>query len=589
MSIKIPSLVASGILMVLFCGTLQAQQSSDTASAKEVQSLQDEMRKLQRDYIDLQKSLMDSGVGPSLRSDLSRLKDLDSVQQDIVDLKKNKEDLQAAIADLKKSAAAPVVQTQPAAAPADFATKFKALLESNDGQTTAINIVWTLITGFLVMFMQCGFAMVETGFTRAKNVAHTMSMNFMVYTLAMLGYWFMGFAIQFGGTGAAGSVSTVTTLGADVPQHLNSLLGIKIGSGFWGIMGNAGYCLPPSMLSGGIFALFLFQMVFMDTTATIPTGAMAERWRFLPFCMYAVIVGAIIYPLFGCWVWGGGWLAALGKNLGLGHGHVDFAGSSVVHLCGGVLAFVGAKILGPRIGKFNRDGSSNPIPGHNIPMGIIGTFILAFGWFGFNPGSTLEGMTPQIGIIATNTMLASAGGAVAGMICTWIRFSKPDPSFMCNGMLAGLVAITAPCAFVDSWAAVVIGVVAGILVVFSAMIVEEKLKVDDPVGAISVHATNGAWGVLSLGLLANGQYGDGWNGVSGKVTGLLYGDASQFMAQVVGTTTCIVAVGGMAWLMFKAIDKVVGHRSLPADELHGLDIPEMGCLGYQADVHPESK
>jgi len=577
------------LLLALVFPTLSPAQSAggDGASAKDIQGLQDEVRHLQRDQIDLQKSLMESGVSPSLRSDLTRLKDLDSVQQDILELKKAKQELESGLADLKKgSAAGPVIATTPTG---DLGGKLKTLLDSSDAHTYAINIVWTLITGFLVMFMQCGFAMVETGFTRAKNVAHTMSMNFMVYALGMLGYWFSGFAIQFGGTGAVGSVSTVTTLGPDVAQHLNSLLGFKIGSGFWGLMGNAGYCLPPSMLSGGIFTLFLFQMVFMDTTATIPTGAMAERWKFLPFCIYAVCVGAFIYPLYGCWVWGGGWLAALGKTLGLGHGHVDFAGSSVVHMCGGVLAFVGAKILGPRIGKYNKNGSANPIPGHNIPMGVVGTFILAFGWFGFNPGSTLEGMNPQIGIIATNTMLASAGGAVAGMIITWIRFGKPDPSFLCNGMLAGLVAITAPCAFVDSWAAVLIGVVAGILVVFSAMIVEEKLKVDDPVGAVSVHGTCGAWGVLSLGLFANGTFGAGWNGVDGPVRGLFYGDASQFIAEVIGVIVCAVAVGGMGWIMFTLIEKLVGNRSPAADELHGLDIPEMGVLGYQPDVHPETK
>src|SRR5262249_20716307 len=260
--------------------------------------------------------------------------------------------------------------------------------------------------------------------------------------------------------------------------------------------------------------------------------------------------------------------------------HVDFAGSSVVHMVGGVTALAGAMVLGARIGKFNKDGTPNPIPGHNIPMAILGTFILAFGWFGFNPGSTLAGTDLRIAVIATNTMLASAAGALVAMFYMWARFGKPDPSMTANGMLAGLVAITAPCAFVSSFWAFVIGAVAGIVVCWSVFFVEGVLKVDDPVGAVSVHGTCRAWGVLSLGLFADGTYGDGFNGVEGTVRGLFYGGASQFAAQVVGTVTNFVFIFAASWVFFKALDAVMGMRVSAEVELEGLDIPEMGVHGY---------
>lgn len=460
--------------------------------------------------------------------------------------------------------------------------KYNAVQSATD---LSINISWTLITGFLVMFMQAGFALVETGFTRAKNAAHTMMMNFMVYGIAMLGFWVCGFAFQFGATGAATSCSTVSSLGDTVKNVLNSQIGFTIDGKYFGLLGNSGYFLSGASFDAGIFTLFLFQMVFMDTAATIPTGAMAERWRYLPFCIFSFCVGAFIYPIFGSWVWGGGWLACLGKNFGLGHGHVDFAGSSVVHMVGGVMALAGAKYLGPRIGKYNADGTPNPIPGHNLPMAMLGTFILAFGWFGFNPGSTLASTDTQIGIIATNTMLASAAGAAAAMIVAWVRIGKPDPSFACNGMLAGLVAITAPCAFVDAWAAVTLGAIAGVLMYFSVFFVEEVLRIDDPVGAISVHGTCGFWGVISLGIFANGKYGDGWNGVAGTVKGVISGDPSQLLAEFIGATTNIVYVFGITWGVLWVIDKIVsGHRVSAEVEMEGLDIPEVGALGYNADV-----
>jgi Amt family ammonium transporter len=256
-------------------------------------------------------------------------------------------------------------------------------------------------------------------------------------------------------------------------------------------------------------------------------------------------------------------------------------------MTGGVIALVSCKLLGPRIGKYNADGTPNAIPGHNIPMALIGTFILCFGWFGFNPGSTLAGSDPRIGVIATNTMLCGAAGSIAAMLYMWLKYGKPDPSMMANGALAGLVAITAPCAFVTAPSAVIIGVIAGLLVCWSVFFFERNLKIDDPVGAISVHGTNGLWGILSLGLFADGTYGDGWNGVAGKVTGLFYGDPSQFLAQCVGGLVNFVAVGALTWLAWQITGALVrGHRVATDVELHGLDLPEMGALGYPdtADV-----
>jgi Amt family ammonium transporter len=290
------------------------------------------------------------------------------------------------------------------------------------------------------------------------------------------------------------------------------------------------------------------------------------------------------------WVWGGGWLADLGTNFGLGHGHVDFAGSSVVHMTGGVMALTLSKMLGPRIGKYTADGRVNPIPAHDIAQVMTGTFILAFGWFGFNAGSTLAGTDTRLAVVAVNTMIASATGAFGAFLYTKIRFGKPDPTWLANGMLAGLVAITAPCAFVASWAAALIGVVAGVLVVVAAIFIDTKLKIDDPVGAAAVHGVNGAWGIVALGLFADGTYGDGWNGVAGKVTGLFYGDAGQLWAELVGILANLLWVAPVAALAFFVIGKLVGNRPTPEEEIAGLDIPEMGIHGYapESEVHPGS-
>jgi Amt family ammonium transporter len=436
----------------------------------------------------------------------------------------------------------------------------------------AINVVWTLVCGFLVMFMQAGFAMAETGFTRAKNAGHTMAMNFMVYVLGMLGYWVCGFALQMGG---AGPFATLGGGGGMDAEFVITLFGKE-----FGLFGTKGFFLAGDSYDAAIFTMFLFQMVFMDTTATIPTGSMAERWNFKSFVVYAIVVGAIIYPLYANWVWGGGWLSKLGSNFGLGHGHVDFAGSSVVHMTGGVLALVGAKLLGPRQGKFTKDGTPMAIPGHHLPMAIVGCFILAFGWFGFNAGSTLAGTDLRIGVVAVNTMLAGSAGAFSAMLCTWLRYGKPDISMSANGLLAGLVAITAPCAFVTAPSAVLIGLIAGVLLCWAVVFVERTLKIDDPVGAISVHGFNGAWGVFSVGLFADGSYGDAFNGVKGTVTGLFYGDAGQFAAQCIGIATNLIYVGAIGYVVFKLLDVVMGLRVDAEQESEGLDQYEVAVIAY---------
>ncbi|MEO6056065.1 MAG: ammonium transporter [Gemmatimonadales bacterium] len=458
-------------------------------------------------------------------------------------------------------------------APAAPDSLLRATADAVAANTVAINFVWTLVAGFLVMFMQAGFAMVESGFTRAKNAAHTMTMNFMVYAIAMMAYWAVGFALQAGGVGALGSLGGYDKLANEFT--------VSIGGGNWGLFGTTGFFLTGVAYSAPVFAYFLFQMVFMDTAATIPTGALAERWKFVSFIVFSLFIGGLIYPIYANWVWGGGWLSALGTNLGLGHGHVDFAGSSVVHMTGGVMALVTAKLLGARRGKYNTDGSVNTIPGHNLPMAMVGTFILAFGWFGFNAGSTLAGSDLRIGVIATNTMLAGAAGAVTAMLYMWLRYGKPDPSMVANGMLAGLVAITAPCAFVTAPASVLIGGIGGVLVCVSVIYFDRTARIDDPVGAISVHGVNGLWGILALGLLADGTYGAGWNGVDGNVTGLLYGDAGQFVAECIGGLANIVGVGLLTLVAWGITSLITGGQRVSAEvEDMGLDLPEMGVLAY---------
>jgi ammonium transporter, Amt family len=442
----------------------------------------------------------------------------------------------------------------------------------------AINFVWTLIAGFLVMFMQAGFAIVETGLCRAKNANHTMMMNFMVYGVGMLAYWLIGFGIQMGGVGAVANLGGTPSLNV---EHVITLFGKP-----FGLFGQHGIFLTQGgTYDVAVMVVFLFQMVFMDTALTIVTGSAAERWKYAAFIVSSFMLGAFIYPVFANWAWGGGWLANLGTNFGLGKGYCDFAGSGVVHSVGGLSALAVAMIVGPRLGKYTREGKPNAIIGHDIVIVLTGCFILAFGWFGFNPGSTLGASGNgglRIGSIAVNTMLAGMTGGFGSMFYMWMRYGKPDASMSGNGLLAGLVAITAPCGFVNSVCACIIGLIAGVLVCVSVEFVDRVLKVDDPVGAISVHGANGLWGVISVGLFADGKsnYGGSWNGVNGSVTGLFYGDPSQLVAQLIGVATLVGFVFTFSFVVNLAIDRVVGQRVSARAELEGLDLPEMGQLGY---------
>src|SRR4249919_2180341 len=461
----------------------------------------------------------------------------------------------------------------------------------------SINFVWALVTGFLVMFMQAGFMLVETGLCRAKNTAHISATNLMIYPLGGLGFWIYGFAIGWGNWwngpvppgwyASLGPGLSVLNGGWGLGAAVDAA-GKATGAFTYGLIGTTGWFLTGVANDVGIMVLFFFMMVFMDTTATIPTGALAERWSWKNFVLYGFWV-ALPYCIYANWVWGGGFLAQGGINWGLGHGAVDFAGSGVVHAMGGIISLAGVMVIGPRIGKYDSQGRPQAMPGHNVMAVVLGTFILAFGWFGFNPGSTLAGTDLRISFIVVNTMLASFTGALFAMFSLWAKGLKPDTTMMCNGMLAGLVAITAPSAFVNPVGAIIIGAVAGVLVVLSVFFFERN-GIDDPVGAISVHGTNGLWGVLSVGIFATGEYGAGWNGVvreemvklygSDGVRGLLYGDFSQFIMQIIDCA--VVAVFGfvMAYIWFKVSDLITPIRVSKETEIEGLDGPEMGVLGY---------
>jgi Amt family ammonium transporter len=436
----------------------------------------------------------------------------------------------------------------------------------------ATNINWVLLTAFLVMFMQAGFAMLESGFCRAKNAAHMFFMNFSVYFLGIIGYWISGFALQMGGAAGQGAIGGLAPLNGEFSLNL---FGHSLG-----LFGTKGFLLGPAVYDVGVFALFVHHMVFLDTAATIPTGAMAERWKSINFIFYCLLMSMFVYPIFGNWVWGGGWLSQLGSAFGLGHGHLDFAGSSAVHLLGGVAALAGAMVLGPRIGKYDKNGRAVPIPGHHLPMAIIGSFILGFGWFGFNTSNTLSGNDLRVSVVVVNTMLASASGALAAMFYLYFKIGKFDPGMTANGFLAGLVSITASCAYVAPWAAFVIGSLAGVLVCVASSFLENVIKIDDPVGAIAVHAFCGAWGIIALGLFADGSYGEGVNHVAGTVRGLFYGDAGQFGAEIIGLISCVLWSFGCCWGFFKLTDKLFGIRVSPEIEMVGLDIPECGGLAY---------
>jgi Amt family ammonium transporter len=390
---------------------------------------------------------------------------------------------------------------------------------------TNLDYVWTLIAAFLVFFMQAGFAMVESGFTRAKNAANIIMKNLMDFSIGSLAYWALVFAFMFG-------VS------------------------YKGIIGTTGFFFSGIADDPWTLAFWMFQVVFCATAATIVSGAMAERTKFVGYLLYTVGISAIIYPVFGSWAWGSllsgsGWLE--------GMGFVDFAGSTVVHSVGGWAALAGAIVLGPRIGRYTAEGKVNPIPGHNLPLAALGVFILWFGWFGFNAGSTTAGITDIAGI-AANTSLAASAGAILSMITSWVIFRKPDVGISLNGALAGLVGITAPCANVPPAGSVAIGAIAGIIVVFSVLFFD-KLKIDDPVGAISVHGVCGAWGTLAAAIF--------------DVTG-----SASMGVQLIGIAAAFAWAFPVSFVMFKVIDLVVGLRVSPEDEKEGLDISEHAATSY---------
>lgn len=396
-----------------------------------------------------------------------------------------------------------------------------------------LNIVWTCVAAFLVFFMQAGFAMVETGFTRAKNSVNILMKNLMDFAIGSIVFFLIGFGLMFGKT--------------------NGLFGTTL-FGLSGVEPGADWN----------WTFLIFQTVFAATAATIVSGAMAERTKFIGYLVYSVIISLLIYPIFGSWAWGGlldggGWL----ENLGF----LDFAGSTVVHSIGGWLALAGAIVLGPRLGKYGKDGKPKAILGHNIPLAALGVFILWFGWFGFNPGSTTTG-EGSIGYIAVTTNLSAAAGAVTAMIVSWLIGKKPDASMSLNGALAGLVAITAPCDGVTPVGALIIGIIGGVLVVLSVLFIDHVLKVDDPVGAVSVHGVCGMWGTLSCGLF-------------NMESGLFYGGGlKQLGVQALGAGTAFIWAFGLGLLMFWLIGKTVGLRVTTEEEMKGLDIGEHGMEAY---------
>jgi len=458
------------------------------------------------------------------------------------------------------------------------------------------NLMWIVIGAAMVIFMQAGFALVETGFCRAKHAAHVVSRNLAIFFIGFVAFFLVGFPLMFGGY-------SYPLPGFD--YGFDTAFGEPlIGSGnavflFQGGWGGSWFDGANLLNTGATAAFFLYMVAFMDTTATIPTGSMAERWKFKSFVIWGLFCGALYYPLFGAWTWGGGWLAKLGNSMEWGNGYVDFAGSGIVHATGGAAALAGAIVLGPRLGKFV-NGKPRALPGHHIPMALLGTFILTFGWFGFNAASTFASSDPQIGVIAANTAIAGAFGGFICMLYVWIRTGKPDPAMMANGLLAGLVIVTAPCAFIDPWVAMVLGLIAGVVVVEAVFFIERVLKIDDPVGAISVHGVCGTLGALAVGLVANGKYGIdaggagiGWNGtttsvdadgVAEGVTGLFYGGngGGQLISQLIAILVIWTVMFGLAFAFFKIQNALTkgGIRSSQDEEEAGLDLPEMGVLAY---------
>jgi Amt family ammonium transporter len=457
--------------------------------------------------------------------------------------------------------------------------------EALDKVGIGLNLLWIIVGAVLVIFMQAGFALVETGFCRAKHAAHVVSTNFAIFGLGFVAFFLVGYAFMFGGFSYPGVFGYDEAVGEAL-----------IGSGHWVFLWKGGFALSGKAYDVAVMAMFLYMVAFMDTTATIPTGAMAERWKWKAFVGWGLFCGGLYYPLFGAWTWGGGWLSQVGNSLDLGHGYVDFAGSGIVHMMGGVAAIMGAIVLGPRIGKYGPDGKPRTLSAHHIPMAMLGCFILLFGWFGFNAASTFAATDVRFTVVAANTAIAGAFGATIAMFWVMLRTGKPDPGMMVNGMLAGLVAITAPCAFVQPWAAAVIGSIAAVVVIEAFWVIERKLKIDDPVGAIAVHGMGGLLGVLSVGIFSDGAYGTGWNltdtavvGDNG-ITGVLYDfelGIRQLGAQALGAATIVVVMGLFVFLFFKIQNALIkgGIRSEEADEIAGLDLPEMGVYAYPEFEH----
>lgn len=416
-----------------------------------------------------------------------------------------------------------------------------------EGLHSAINFTWVLLAAVLVFIMQAGFACLG-GFLQAKHMLNYLGQCFLDTTLAGLIFWLWGFALMFGGSGFPGAEA-----------------------GGLGV-GYSGFILHWNAYDVNTYMIWMFQMVFLTKGVVIPVGAIAGRCRYPAYIIHACFIAGVVYPIYGHWVWGGGWISALP----IGSGGLDFAGSSVVHMVGGLMGFVGALALGPRIGKYNADGTPNNMPHHNMTFVVIGTFLLYFGWFGFNPGSTLAATDLRISVVIVNTFLAGAAGAVTALFVTWGKQKKPNIGWMCNGALGGLVAITCPCAWVPSWAAVVIGIIAGLTMMGSVWLLDWKLKVDDPLGAVSVHASCGIWGMISLGIFADGSYG----GVAGVITGSGWQLVAQFIAVVACMAWCFAA-GAFLWYIMKY---TMGIRVREEQELMGLDKAVHGIDCYAPDV-----
>jgi Amt family ammonium transporter len=435
-----------------------------------------------------------------------------------------------------------------------------------------LNLVCLLFAGFLVIFVQLGFALLATGLTRAKNAANTMAMNLIIYPVGLIGFWLTGYGFMMGGVRQWPSLGTF-----GLPQHELSLY---LANHRFGLIGLNKFALLAVNHDAASSAVFVFASLLMIVAATIPAGAMAERWKFSAFILYGFFMSMFLYPIYANWVWGGGWLAQLGTNFGLGHGHVDFAGSTVVNMTGGATALAGTLVLGPRIGKFRRDGGIGLIAGHNLPLAMSGTLILMFGWLGLNTGSAMTASDSPLEVVAVNTLLAAAAGALTTILYLQQRYNRPDITMACHGLLGGLVAIAGSCAFVSPASAVLIGMIAGFLVVGSVRALEQRFRIDDPAGAIPVHLVCGLWGTLALGIFADGSYGDGWNGIAGPVRGLISGDLGQLIAQVVGIFANLVLVFGLAMAFFVTLDRTIGNR-VPAEvEWNGLDALEMGVEAY---------